>query len=81
MKEPYQQGEVGIDNCPEGYQTITDPTECKTASQNLGLVHREDQNIVHADAICNFRGGCSPAGTRLDETHGILARWVCKLSD
>ena len=79
-KEPYQQGYVATDNCPEGYQAITDPTECETASDYLGLVYGEDQNTGHADAICNFCGGCSPAGTRLDETHGILARWVCKLS-
>ena len=79
MKEPYQQGYVATDNCPDGYQNITDSADCETASTYLGLAYSEDQNTGHADAICNFCGGCSPAGTRLDETHGILARWICKL--
>ena len=79
MKEPYQQGYVATDNCPDGYQNITDASECETASQYLSLEYREDQNTGHSDAICNFCGGCSPASSRLDEQHGILAKWICKL--
>ena len=82
--EPYHQGEVGIDSCPEGYQPITDPSECETASQNLGLLHRGDLNTGHADAICALCGACADANggksTRLYEEHGDHARWICKLS-
>ena len=82
MPEPYKQGEEGIDSCPEGYQAITDPSECEIASKNLGLEYRGDQNTDHADALCNLCAGCTEAAggasTRLDESHGSKARWICK---
>ena len=84
MKEPYQQGYVATDNCPDGYQNITDSADCETASTYLGLAYSEDQNTGHADAICNLCASCNEtnggASTRLDEQHGNLARWICKLS-
>ena len=76
---PFMQGDLGIDSCPEGYETITDPSTCQTASESLGLEYAVDQNSDNINAICNWCGGCSPQSTRLDETHGIQARWICQL--
>ena len=83
MPETYKQANKGVDGCPEGYQTITDPAQCEIASQVLGLVYRGDQNTNHDDAICNWCGGCGTdtggQSTRVDELHRDNARWICKL--
>ena len=75
----YTQGDNGIDSCPEGYETITEPSTCQTASELLGLAYREDLNTDDINAICNWCGGCSPQSTRLDEKHWSQARWICQL--
>ena len=83
IPETYKQANKGVDGCPEGYQTITDPAQCEIASQVLGLVYRGDQNTNHDDAICNWCGGCGTdtggLSTRVDELHRDNARWICKL--
>ena len=83
MPETYKQADIGVDACPEGYQTITDPDQCEIASQSLRLVYRGDQNTNHEDAICNWCGGCGAdtggPSTRVDESHRDNARWICKL--
>ena len=83
MLETYKQANKGVDGCPEGYQTITDPDQCEIASQSLRLVYRGDQNTNHEDAICNWCGGCGAdtggPSTRVDESHRDNARWICKL--
>ena len=69
-------------SCPEGYQKITDATKCESASVNLGLVYRGDRNTNHDDRVCHFCGGCPDTeggkSTRVDETHGIYASWICE---
>lgn len=75
------QGDVGIDSCPEGYETITEPSTCQTASESLGLKYIADLNTDTTNAICNWCGGCSPQSTSVGDDHGPQARWICKGTD
>ena len=74
----YIDGEIGEDRCPDGYEVITDADECKNASRKLGFKYFEDQLTTGAHSICNWCGGCSPKGARLSDSHGHLARWICR---
>ena len=77
----YVQGDLGIDSCPEGYEIITEPSTCETASKALGLTYRAQFNVIWptgVNAICNWCGGCSPQDTRVSYDHGPHARWICK---
>ena len=77
------QGDVGIDSCPTGYQSITDPSKCQTASQYLDLEYRGDKNTLEDKSVCNWCGGCGANGggktTRVDHTHEGQAIWICEL--
>ena len=75
----FVQGDVGINSCPEGYETITEPSTCETASKSLGLTYRAQFNTGGVNAICNWCGGCSTQDTRVSNGHGPHARWICKL--
>ena len=75
----YVQGDLGIDSCPEGYEIITEPSTCETASKLLGLKYMAQFNTGGVNAICNWCGGCSPQDTRVSDNHGAHARWICKL--
>ena len=77
------QEDAGIDSCPTGYQSITDPSKCQTASQYLDLEYRGDQNTIDSKSVCNWCGGCGASNggktTRVDHKHGNLAKWICEL--
>ena len=73
------QGDVGIDSCPTGYQHITDPSKCQTASQSLSLVYNADKNTLHSESVCNLCNGCTnDKTTRVDHTHKGQATWICE---
>ena len=77
--DTFVQGDVGIDSCPEGYETITEPSTCEIASKLLGLKYTAQFDTGGVNAICNWCGGCSPQDTRVSYDHGPHARWICKL--
>ena len=70
-------------SCPIEYQSITDPGKCETASKYLGLEYNVGRNTKEDGRICHYCGGCpdSEGGktTRVDNTHGDAARWICEL--
>ena len=79
----YIQGTAGVHSCPDGYKVITDPGKCETASKYLGLEYNVGRNTKEDGRICHYCGGCpdSEGGktTRVDNTHGDQARWICEL--
>ena len=75
----FVQGDLGIDSCPEGHETITEPSTCEIASKLLGLRYMAHFNTGGVNAICNLCEGCSPQYTRVSDNHGPKARWICKL--
>ena len=80
--------EDATESCPDGYQLITDPGKCETASKNLGLKYNGDRNTEEDGRKCHYCGGCPDAEggktTRVDNTdkmqdEGAEARWICEL--
>ena len=65
----YTLGFDGLDICPEGYQSIIEPSTCKTASLVLGLNYYQDKDVNKADAICNWCGGCLFPVSRVGTIH------------
>jgi len=73
----YTRGVTGVDACPSGYTSISDSDMCSTGAASLGLSYDSSQNDVHANAVCNYCGGCSPPIVRLKASHGANADWIC----
>ena len=74
----FQLGLNGEDGCPTGYEAIYDVETCIKASNDLGLVYSAETSIGIPDAVCNWCGGCNPKTTKVTDTHGALAKWVCQ---
>ena len=75
----YLQGDLGVNDCPEGYYAISDTRICEKASQSLGLDYLEANNdISTGNPVCNFCEDCSPPNTRVDWDHGNQTRLVCE---
>ena len=67
-----------MDSCPNGYKAIFDVETCIKASNDLGLVYSAETSIGRPDSVCNWCGGCNPKTTKVTDTHGALAKWVCQ---
>ena len=76
----YIQGEMGKDNCPDGYMPIQEPSTCQKASQNLDLVYDESQNANGENALCKWCGGCKPKVVSMAIGHGAKARSICQFN-
>ena len=50
----------------------------QTALKFLGLVYSAETSIGIPDSVCNWCGGCNPKTTKVTDTHGALAKWVCQ---
>lgn len=74
----YVLGDAGVDDCPDKFDSISDPDTCGIAAATLGVLYDESLNDGTSDAVCNLCGGCSPAVARVTSEHSFLAKWVCK---
>ena len=74
----YVRGEIGIDDCPEGYFPINEPSTCVQASKTLGLDFSVDINTDIASGKCYWCEGCTPKGVRIDSAMGGEARLICQ---
>jgi len=77
----YVRGEIGIDDCPEGYFPINEPSTCVQASNTLGLDFSIDINTDIASGKCYWCEGCTPKGVRIDSAMGGEARLICQPRD
>ena len=74
----YAYGELGVDECPDGYSPIYDTVQCSLASDFVGDTYDPDRNVLNEGAVCNGRTcGATCADTRVSDNHGSVARWLC----
>ena len=86
QKTEYVLGANGDDNCPVvslpygevRFKPITDPSLCAAAAATLVLAYQATYNDGHADAVCNYCGGCGSPAARLSNNHGANAKWICQ---
>ena len=74
-------GEKGKHECPQDYKPIRDENTCQQASIDLELNYDRDQNVVGTrDSVCYLCTGCNPDITKVDNTYGGGAIWICQKS-
>lgn len=68
-----------MDTCPGGYAPIQDEISCMLASTALELSYDPAMNarVGQPHSVCNWCGGCEAPTARVDDDHGVLARWIC----
>ena len=72
-------GNVGVHECPDGYEPITIPNTCELASAALGIVYLKDLNEMDERSVCSQCGACSGLQSWLINNYGNNARWLCQI--
>ena len=72
-------GNVGVHECPDGYEPITIPNTCELASAALGIVYEKGSNVIDERSVCSQCGACSQSQSFLNNNYGNNARWICQI--
>ena len=80
FKVQFTLGNVGVHECPDGYEPISIPNTCELASAALGIVYDKDANaLMQLDAVCSRCGACSELESFMTKNYGDDARWICQI--
>ena len=74
-------GNVGVHECPDGYEPISFSNTCELASAALGIVYDKDLNggQIYEDSVCSRCGACSGLESFMTKSYGNDARWICQI--
>ena len=72
-------GNIGVHECPDGYEPIRLPNTCELASTALGIDYTGDDNIIDETSVCNQCGACSGLPSWVTNGYGGSARWICQI--
>ena len=72
-------GNVGVHECPDGYEPISIPNTCELASAALGIVYEKGANVIDERSVCSQCGACSGLQSFLTNNYGDNARWICQI--
>ena len=76
----FQMGNMGVHECPDGYEPIYIPNTCELASAALGIVYDKDANgDIDEDSVCSRCGACSGLESFMTKNYGDDARWICQI--
>ena len=79
FKVQFTLGNVGVHECPDGYEPISFPNTCELASAALGIVYDKDANVIDERSVCNQCNACSQLESFLTNNYGNNARWICQI--
>ena len=74
-------GNVGVHQCPDGYDPIRLPSTCELASIALGITYDGRDDLIDETSVCNRCGACSSTdfNSYVSNNYGGSANWICQI--
>ena len=74
----YAFGDIGRNNCPNDYHSITNTTQCEIAAISLGFSYlkKDEHDLWHG--VCKFCGSCIPQTVRIESALFKETVYLCQ---